>query len=479
MTVLRDAKWVSSSVFFSALLSSVRSIVVLRLLGPVLIGAWKTALLVDTLGEISRAGVLRGMAIRVVVLSGQGNDAEGDKNAATAGGFLFWLGVFSCCAILGSSCFVVDPNVRLALRYMAVAVGLCQPYYFLRELAGTRHRFGLRATETVLRTVIDVVVSILLCRIIGLAGLGLGTVLSVVGAGIYLVLRQNIPFQFAVPRALLMNMMRIGVPFSLTEAGYELLRRVDVFLIAILLGPKQVGFYGISIIIMDFAVLLAEKGVSQVLSPHLLKEFGRTGSHSEVANYYEMPARLFCYVLPPVLAVGTFAIGPFVRVLLPQYSRGVASAEVTLWCVMFVALHFSVHAFFVASNMVVKIIKLQAVTLCVAAALQATCLMLGFGILGAAWCTLAVAAAWAALELFVARTACGYSVAETMVFILTIYIPFVACFSLRHVIDAIPLDAAHPFLPMVRASFLLLCYLPLFFVYENKFSMVRTVRQAI
>jgi O-antigen/teichoic acid export membrane protein len=479
MKALKDAKWVSSAVLMSAILASVRSIILLRLLGPVLIGAWKTALLVDTLGEVCRSGVLRGMSIRVPVLSGQGKHSEADKNAATAGGFLFWLGVVSCLIILGASFFVVNPNVRLSLRYLAIGVGIGHPYFFLRELAGARHQFGLRATETIVRAVIDATVAILLCRSLGITGLGLAMVLALVVTGIIMILRQNVPFRFTVPRALLVDLMRAGIPFSLTEAGYQMLRRVDVLLIALFLGPTQVGFYGISILIMDCAVVLSEKGVSQVLSPHLLKEFGRTGSHSEVATFYEMPARLFCYVLPPVLAVGTFALGPFVHTFLPQYTVGVPAAQITLWCMLFVVLHFSVHSFFVASNMVPRIIKLQAITLCVAAALQAACLTLGYGILGAAWCTLVITAAWSTIELFVARTSCGYSVTESLGFILTIYTPFMACFALRYLIDVVPLDATHPFSPMIRASVLLLCYLPLFFVYENKFSMIRTVRQAI
>lgn len=479
MKALKDAKWVSSSVLISAVVSSVRSIILLRLLGPVLTGAWKTALLVDTLGEVSRSGVLRGMAIRVPVLYGQNKRVEADETAATAGAFLFWLGILSCLAILGGSFFVADANVRLALRFLAVGVGICHPYYFLRELSSTRHHFGIRATETMMRAVIDATVAIVLCRSLGITGLGLAMVSALVVTGMFLILRQSVPFRLTIPRTLITNLMRTGIPFSLTEAGYQMLRRIDVFMIAIFLGPTQVGIYGISILIMDCAVVLSEKGVSQVLSPHLLKEFGRTGSHSEVATYYEMPARLFCYVLPPVLAVGTFAIGPFVRAFLPQYTAGIAAAQITLWCMLFVALHFSVHSFFVAANMVPKIIKLQVITLCVAAALQAASLALGYGILGAAWCTLAIAAGWSTIELFVARTSCGYSVAEALNFTLTIYTPFMVCFALRYLIDVLPLDTAHPFSPVVRASVLLLCYLPLFFVYENKFSMVRTVRQAI
>jgi len=34
--------------------------------------------------------------------------------------------------------------------------------------------------------------------------------------------------------------------------------------------------------------VLGQKGVSQVLSPHLMKEFGRTGSFSDVAIFYEL-----------------------------------------------------------------------------------------------------------------------------------------------------------------------------------------------
>ena len=80
MRVFRDAKYVSSSVFVGVVLASFRSILVLRLLGPVLTGAWKTALLVDTLGEFARAGVLRGMSIRVPMLAGQGNEEEDRKS---------------------------------------------------------------------------------------------------------------------------------------------------------------------------------------------------------------------------------------------------------------------------------------------------------------------------------------------------------------------------------------------------------------
>jgi O-antigen/teichoic acid export membrane protein len=132
LRIFKDAKHFSSSVLVGVILASVRSIVVLRLLGPVLIGAWKTALLVDTVGECARAGVLRGMAIRVPVLAGQGKQEEADRTSAAAGAFLFWLGVFFFAGIFGASFLVADPHLRLSLRFIAFSVGLSEIYFYLR-----------------------------------------------------------------------------------------------------------------------------------------------------------------------------------------------------------------------------------------------------------------------------------------------------------------------------------------------------------
>jgi len=485
MRVFKDAKYLSSSVFAGAVLASLRSIVVLRLLGPVLIGAWKTALLVDTMGEIARSGILRGMSIRVPMLAGEGNTKEADRNAAAAGGFLFWLGVAIAVAIFGGSFFAHDPNIRLALRFLAFAVGISQPYYYLRELAGTRHHFVIRSKEELLRSVVDITGAVLLCKFFGLAGLGLATCTALTVGTIFYIRKQQIPFRLRLDKKELGSLMKIGVPFSITEAGYDVLRRVDIWVIAIMAGPTAVGLYGLSLLIMDFAVVLSQKGVAQVLSPHMLKEFGRTKSHFDIAIFYEAPARLFCYVLPPIFGAGTFLIGIFTRMLLPQFNAGVGAAEVTLWTMLFVALHFSINSYFAAANMIPKVIKLMAGTIVIAMIAQFTVLKMGFGIEGAAWCTLATSALWAALELYVARTTCGESTGSAMVFIASLYLPLVVCIALRAVAQAVPMDQWLPFAhgtvlePIARMLLFLLFYLPVLIGYEMRFSMLRMVRRGL
>jgi len=149
--------------------------------------------------------------------------------------------------------------------------------------------------------------------------------------------------------------MRVGVPFSLTEAGYELLRR------AWTCSSLRSSWAHRGGVLRDqhpgdgLRGGAGQKGVSQVLSPHLIERVRPDGSFSDVAIFYELPARLFCYLLPPLLGAETFLIGAFTRTLLPQYSAGIGAAEVTLWSIFFVALHFSINSFFVASNMLPRI----------------------------------------------------------------------------------------------------------------------------
>ncbi len=258
-------------------------------------------------------------------------------------------------------------------------------------------------------------------------------------------------------------------------------------MIAIVAGSTAVGFYGLSILIMDFAVVLSQKGVAQVLSPHMLKEFGRTKSHQDVAVFYEVPARLFCYVLPPLFGAGTFLIGIFARLLLPQYNAGVPAAEVTLWTMLFITLHFSINSYFAAANLIPKVIKLMAGMIVVAAIAQTVVMKLGFGIEGAAWCTLATSAAWAAAELFVARTTCGEAKSGALGYIASLYLPLALCIAMRAVVNALPIGAWLPagiegnwiLEPIARMLLFLLFYAPVLIGYELRFSMLRTVRRAM
>jgi O-antigen/teichoic acid export membrane protein len=481
MQLFRDVKYVTSGVLASLILSAVRSIVVLRILGPALMGAWKSALLVDTFSEFARMGVSKAVGIRVAVLAGKGDEREADRVVAAASAYLLWLGLILGTGIFSLSFVVSNTDLRVALRCVAFFVALQQIGNLLRDRAAARHLFVVRAKENLLQSIVDLAAAVVLCKLFGLAGLGAATVLALFATVLYLQQQQHIRFHLHLDFSRIKDLIRVGVPFSLTEAAFELTRRLDVLLIALLLGSTSVGYYGISLLIMDFVSILAQKGVSQVLSPHLLHEFGRTASFSEVAVFYEMPAKLFCYVLPPVLGIGSLLVGDFVRLVLPQYVPGIPAAQITVWAVFFVALHSSISSFFVAAGMIPVILRFFALIIPLGAAGQFVVLKAGLDLPGAAWMTVGTLGVAVLGEMYLARKSCGYGLSEIVMFLISLLLPLAASILLTTLVDGISQGLAVPAVlaDCIKVLIFLLLYAPVLATYEIKFSMLRLVRQTM
>jgi len=471
--LFRDARSVTSSLAFSLCLATLRSVLLLRILGPALMGAWKSAFLLDTIGEFARMSFSRAMGMRVPVLDGRQDESEARRLIDTTGAFSIYLGVLLGLSIFCISFLPSNPDLRTALRIVSVVTTFGQPYFFLRELAAAHHLFNLVTRETLIRSTIDFFAGLVLCLLFGLKGLGVSAVMAIVAVLLYLRHQQKFSFGLGVDRARLRGLLQLGVPYSLSEMTFEILRRLDMIVMALVLGPVAVGYYGTSVLIMEFSFVLARKGVNQVISPHLLREFGRTGSFVEAAQFYELPARLFCYALPPLLGVGSLLIGDFVRLGLPQYAPGIPAAQITIWTMFFVALHASINSFFVASDMILVIWRIFGVLIPFGAAAQLLVMKSGYGLAGAAICSLATLAVVAATEITVARRRCGHGFAEIAGFIATLFFPLAVALVLTELIDLAPLASGW------KALMFLAFYAPVFLMYELKYSILRAVREGM
>jgi len=481
MQHFRDIKKVGSSFVVNLTFGSIRSVLVMQILGPTLMGAWKSALLLDSIGDWARLGVSRGASLQVPMLDARHNRGDADRIASAAGTFNLLLAMALFTGIFLASFLVRNPDVRLAMRLIAVVTAVCQPYYALRDLASARHLFAVRSKETLLRAVVDLGAAVLLAKLFGLAGFGIGSMLPTLVGALYLQHHVRLAFRLRPDPPRIKSLIACGFPFSLTEAGFELVRRLDVLVMALVLGPTFVGYYGVAFLIMDFSAVLAQKGMAEVLSPHLLREFGRTGSFSDVALFYEKPARLFCYVLPPLLGVGAFLIPECVRIALPKYLPGVPAAEITLWAVFFVAVHGSMSSFFVAAGKIPMVLKLYGVLACAGATAQVVVMKEGLGLTGAAFTTLVTLSLVSSGEMIIARRVCGYSFRKIVPFLGSLYFPLVAAALLRIFVGSLNLDAVVPTVLQLpcRIMLLLLLYIPVLLAYENRFAMLRTIYQTI
>ena len=471
MRMLRDARLMSVSAAVSVAMVVLRSVLVLQILGPTTMGIWKTVMVIYMTGEFLRLGISKGMSMRLPAFAGQGRDEDIDRDIRTAGAYILLTGVAFAAILLVASLFATNADYAVALRLMAVVMLLAQPHQYLRELAAARQRFDLRGRELMLAGLVDLVGAVMLSYWFGLVGIGSATMIGIALPVLYLWRHQpdafRLGFEFSRVRALI----GAGIPISLADSMFGLLRYLDLLMLTPLLGPTMAGYYAVSMMINEFSIFVANFGVSQVVSSHMLREYGRLGCVKSVVVFYESPIRLFSYLLPPLLAWGTLMVGPVVRLVLPQYTAGIEAATITVWGVLFLSMHSAVTPFFRASKRFGMVLKLLAMTLIVAAVGQWLVLTNGGGLRGAAWMSLASLGFLVNAELFVAREAAGETTGASLAFLLSINVPLVLMIGLMQLLERGGVGI------FAQAGVVLAVYTPVLAIYESRFSMLRMVKQ--
>ncbi len=479
MKLFRDARNVSASALMAVSLSSLRSLLLLGILGPALIGAWKAAGLLHLLGEVLRTAVSRGMSLLVPMRTGQGNQEEARRLETAAGFFVLLAGLALGAGVMAFSFLIADENLRLAVRIMAVVLLFAQPCQFIRELTVARHSFQSRSKELLMAAMIDFTFAIALSAGFGLVGIGTATLLSVTVPALYLWRKEGYRFGLRPDWPRLREMSRVGMPYSLTDGAFDLTRLLDAAVMTPLLGPIGVGYYAVSLLIMDFSAFVTRIGISQVVTPHLLREFGKVGSARQVAMFYEMPTRLLSYLLPPVLGMISLLIPQFVHLVLPQYTPGIAAAQVTIWAVFFMAVHASLGSFFLAAGKQFSVLRVLAVLIPLGALAQVAVIRGGFGLTGVAWTSFTVFGLATTAELWIARRGCGHGLRDNLGFLASTYLPLVVSMAGARFLQGADFGLAlgAPVEALLRSLLLVLCYLPVLAAYETRFSMLRAVRQ--
>ena len=207
----------------------------------------------------------------------------------------------------------------------------------------------------------------------------------------------------------------------------------------------------------------------------MLKRYGETGSLEAVEQYFAVPARLFSYVLPPVLAIGVFLAPPLVGVFLPDYIPGVAAAQVSIWGAFCLGLHSPLGSFLSASGQVGRVLRGLALLIPVSLLLQFQLARSGVGITAVAWAGLATLLAATVWEMALARLSSGDSPRQAATAVGTLFAPMAFSILTATALESF-LGPAPETLPLKAAAYLVL-YAPVLFVYEGRFALLRRLRR--
>ena len=481
MKVVRDARQLTGSGVVSLAMTSARALLVLRLLGPAVLGIWKTVMLLYMAATALRLGVLRAMSLRVPLFDGQGRHEEAERAAETAGGFMLLLGGVSAVAVAGAALLVHDPRYRLALLFMAAILFIAQPLDFLRQLAPSQHRFSLRANEMLLTGATDLVFASVLSWRFGLAGIAGAVLITVTGPLLYLWHGNGFHYPARFSLRGVRRLAGVGFPYMAAESALYYLRYLDVLIVSLLLGPVYVGYYGLAVLVLDFSTSLTRSSISQLVMPHLMREYGRRGSAAAVAGFYEVPSRLISYTVPPLLGVVALMIPTLVRRFLPQYVPGIEAAQIVLAGGFFLALHASLSSFLSAAKQIPATLHWFGFLMPVSALAQVVVIRAGFGLVGVAAVSVLMLGAGLSGELVIARRACGERPAAIARYLGSLYLPLaytaVLVLGLSRW-DAVGRLGAWAGAPVVAAGVLVLLCAPLVWIFESQFGLLKAARES-
>ena len=449
-------------------LTTVKSFALLRILNPEDVGIWKTAMLLYLAAAFVRVGVARGMSLHVPWLRGQRRDDEVERVASASGFFLLHVGLVSAALALLAAA-VSGTRWKIALGSMAAVLFLAQAHQFVRDLAIANQLHQLRSREIILAAAVDCVGGLALAYWFGLAGLGMATMLAIAVPTLYLWRNQKLPKAYRWDGPRVRELVRLGLPSSMLDASFNASRYADVLVLTPMLGAVAVGFYSVSLLVNDLALFLTRVSVFEIISPHLMKEYGRTGDTAEAAAVYEEPARLFAYLLPPVLGVASFWLPSVVALLLPAYAAGAGAGQITVWGCYFLTLNASVSAFLVASGKIQTALRLFLLSIPVSAGLHAAAIGAGLGLEGVAAVSAAMLGLMTFSQLWICQRAAGAGARAAAGFMVSLAFPFVAAITLWAAIRSGMSG------PMSQSMALLLLYLPVMGAYEFRFGLIRRI----
>lgn len=449
MNVVSDVRKMSIAATLGVLLTAGRSILLLRIVTPETVGVWKSVMVLYVFAEVLRFGVQRGLSARLPILLGEGRGEEAARITKAVTSFAFYSGLLMAAVCLTLALRSHDLQYRLGFVLMAGVLFSAQFHILIREVTVARHRFGNRAWEMVLSSTIDFAAILGLGTWFGLLGIGLGTIACIAIPALFLFFanRQTISFRPAFGDWL--SLAREGFRFSIMDALYSCLRFSDVAALAWLGGSRVVGLYAVSQLSHDFSLFIILAAVGQVVTPHLMRVFGETGSLEKAAEVMDAPLRWISMLLPPLLGLGTVVGPPVVQWLLPEYTPGVGAFQYSLWSVFFLALHAAQVAFFQAAGEFPRLFRIFAVLAPGAFLAQWLSWRSGGNLEGAAIAGAVTLFAAAAAEYLSIRRILGEGAGESLIRFAWLCLPFALCFSACQLIP-------HPALTLI-----VLCAIPL------------------
>jgi O-antigen/teichoic acid export membrane protein len=297
-----------------------------RFISPAALGLFNGIGLVLGYAPVLQAGILNGLNRELPYFVGAGDRQKVKELAAAAQAWALLIAGVVALSLLGIAAWdYAHGQPERAAAWAAnsiMAFFLFYGTYYLQNTFRSAHNFARLAVANVVESTFALLLLVAVA-FLGFYGLCIRSVL--VGTAGFLLLYYWRPIRVG-PRwnfSHLKHLLVIGAPIFAVGQIYTLWGGViNSTLVLRLSGTEGMGLY--AMVALAWASLdLIPQAVAQVIYPRMAEEYGRSSELTRLVEIARKPMLLTFAALIPLVAIAWVAVGPLMRILIPNFADAV------------------------------------------------------------------------------------------------------------------------------------------------------------
>ena len=292
-----------------------------RFVDPSVLGLFNGVGLVLGYAPFLQLGILNGLNRELPYFVGKGDRKRVMELAAAAQAWALAVGGLVGVSLLGVAVWqLLRGDLWMAAGWATnalMAVSLFYNTYYLQMTYRTAHDFARLAMAGVVENAVALV-AVVLVAVLSFYGLCLRALLAAAVSAAILFYWRPVHVGPAWNFRQLVHLLLIGFPIFFVGPMLALWTVLDSTLVLKFAGPKGLGLYALAVMAGTTLEMLP-MAVSQVIYPRMAERFGRTGKLGELVRMSLKPTVVTVAGMAAVAAVAWWLVGPVVGIVLPKY----------------------------------------------------------------------------------------------------------------------------------------------------------------
>ena len=315
----------------SAGLSFVVGVLTRNMLGPEQYGYWLTVSMIFSFVPIFQLGTVNAMNREVPFYLARKDDIRAQEIKNLTLSFIFTLPLFLVFIFLVISglLFFIDISYEYQIGFLLAS--FISFFIFLSTYVEMYYKseqnFRVASKLVSIKSVSQSLITLLFIYFIGYEGLYIGMLLAliievIIGRKSF----QEFKFQFDINKY--KKLIKTGFPILLVGLIWSILIASDRLIITIFMTPKDLGNYGVGMLIFNSMMLLPQV-IGQVFYPKIVELISKE-KHDEIKRLYWKVNKILAITIGFIVMAGYFLFPIFISYFMPDYKEGVKAGQILI-----------------------------------------------------------------------------------------------------------------------------------------------------